>query len=193
MATETNAPKLTVREIAVVTKDEALCTTAEDASMFLLRVLNLNGGHAECIPMECSSGKSISFVTAVDGLGYTLTYKTSDVGLGDGASDFVRIVDANIERNEAFDCEPRNYRKYRITFYESAEVRLDPFEFAWLLSKYQIEVTAKADLREPRLFVRARNRSQLLNFANAVNHSAGPLIFKSIAGGGCYGYEEIEF
>ncbi|MBR2682508.1 MAG: hypothetical protein IKE22_04485 [Atopobiaceae bacterium] len=68
--------------------------------------------------------------------------------------------------------------QYRIKFYESAEVRVDPFEFAWLLSKHDISVVAKND-RPVLLFVQC-DRDSLAGFVRDVNRQYGPLIFKDV-------------
>lgn len=68
-------------------------------------------------------------------------------------------------------------RQYRITFYESAEVRIDPFEFAWLLSKHGIDVVAKSE--RPMLFVQC-DRDALAGFVCDVNRQYGPLIFEDV-------------
>ena len=80
-------------------------------------------------------------------------------------------------------------KQYRITFYRSAEVRIDPFEFAWLLSKRNLEVVAKNEV--PMLFVRAESQEELLEFAKDVNRQYGPLIFDAIEVATGNGYEEI--
>lgn len=67
--------------------------------------------------------------------------------------------------------------QYRIKFYESAEVRVDPFEFAWLLSKHDIDVVAKND--RPMLFVQC-GRDSLAGFVRDVNRQYGPLIFEDV-------------
>lgn len=67
--------------------------------------------------------------------------------------------------------------QYRITFYESAEVRVDPFELAWLLSKHECEVVAKNEV--PMLFVLA-SQGDLVAFLEDVNREYGPLVFKAI-------------
>ena len=68
-------------------------------------------------------------------------------------------------------------QQYRIKFYESAEVRVDPFELAWLLSKHYVNVVAKND--RPMLFVQC-GRDELAAFVRDVNHQWGPLIFEDI-------------
>ena len=67
---------------------------------------------------------------------------------------------------------------YRITFYPSAADRIDPFEFAWLLAKYDLNVTAKNEW--PALFVSAERPECVENFAYEVNRQFGALIFKAI-------------
>jgi len=69
-------------------------------------------------------------------------------------------------------------RQYRITFHLSAEHRLDPFEFAWLLAKHDLEVVAKNEV--PMLFVRAKSGSDVTDFCDDVNRTFGPLIFKDV-------------
>lgn len=68
-------------------------------------------------------------------------------------------------------------RTYRIEFHKSAEMRIDPFEFAWLLSKHNMDVTAKNE--RPMLFVRC-SEFDVTTFIIDVNHLYGPLIFKQI-------------
>ena len=68
-------------------------------------------------------------------------------------------------------------RQYRIEFYESAEVRIDPFEFAWLLSKHDMDVVAKNE--RPMLFVRC-TEFDVTTFMIDVNRLYGPLIFKQV-------------
>ena len=179
--------KLIPREPSVVTRDEAFCSTTEDARRFLCNVLE---NAVECIPMEADCGRNASFATAVDGLGYTISYDTEPVG--DESLGIMRCYNIRIERNESYDMAPCECNQYRIRFYESAEVRIDPFEFAWMLSAHYIEVTAKAD-RPLYLFVHARSRADLLDFTHDVNRAFGPLIFESIEGASRYGYEEIDF
>lgn len=68
-------------------------------------------------------------------------------------------------------------QQYRIKFHENAEVRVDPFEFAWLLSKHDIDVVAKND--RPMLFVQC-DRDSLAGFVRDVNRQYGPLIFEDV-------------
>lgn len=68
-------------------------------------------------------------------------------------------------------------RQYRIEFYESAEMRIDPFEFAWLLSKHNMNVVAKNE--RPMLFVRC-SEFDVTTFMIDVNRQFGPLIFKQV-------------
>ena len=68
-------------------------------------------------------------------------------------------------------------QQYRIKFYESAEVRVDPFELAWLLSKHYVDVVAKND--RPMLFVQC-SEFDVTTFMIDVNHQFGPLIFKQV-------------
>ena len=68
-------------------------------------------------------------------------------------------------------------QQFRITFHESADWRLDTFEFAWLLSKHDIDVVAKND--RPMLFVQC-TEDDLREFMADVNRIAGPLIFKAV-------------
>lgn len=70
-------------------------------------------------------------------------------------------------------------RQYRITFYDSIDLRIDTLEFAWLVSKNGLDVVAKADSK-PVLFVQVRYPDQIAKFASDVNAVAGPLIFESI-------------
>ena len=69
--------------------------------------------------------------------------------------------------------------QYRIKFYLSAEVRIDPFDLAWFIAKNNIEVVGKTD-GEPTLFVKA-TEEDLIAFMAEVNHDSGPLIFKQVA------------
>ena len=82
--------------------------------------------------------------------------------------------------------------RYRITFYESACVRLDPFEFAWCLAKNCIEVVGKEPDR-PVLHVRAVYPEQIERFANEVNRMDGPLIFDKVEVATPEGFAEYEF
>ena len=82
--------------------------------------------------------------------------------------------------------------RYRITFYPSAEVRLDPFEFAWLLSKHCVEVIGK-EPSKPVLHVRAMYPEQIERFAAEVNRMDGPLIFEKVEAATPDGYVEYEF
>ena len=82
--------------------------------------------------------------------------------------------------------------KYRITFYPSSEVRLDPFEFAWLLAKHYVEVIGKEPNR-PVLHVRAMYPEQIERFAADVNRMDGPLIFDKIEVATPHGFAEYEF
>ena len=68
--------------------------------------------------------------------------------------------------------------KYRISFYPSAETRIDPFELAWLLSKYDLEVVAKNE--RPMLFVMSSSDCAVYEFCSEVNRQFGPLIFDSV-------------
>ena len=70
--------------------------------------------------------------------------------------------------------------QYRITFYPSATVRLDPLEFAWLLSKHNLEVVAYSDNAWPMLFVRAYYPHNVSGFMRDVNRVDGPLIFDHV-------------
>ena len=80
--------------------------------------------------------------------------------------------------------------QYRLTFYPSAETRIDPFELAWLLSKYDLNVVAKNEI--PMLFVQARSANQVTDFAHEVNRQFGNLIFRSIEVSTADGYVDIE-
>jgi hypothetical protein len=85
--------------------------------------------------------------------------------------------------------------KYRITFYKSAETRVDPFELAWLLAKHGIEVMAKNE--RPMLFVTC-SLKHLKEFADEVNREFGSLIFKAIEEpttywDGNFGYTDVDF
>lgn len=71
----------------------------------------------------------------------------------------------------------KNLKQYRIEFYKSAEVRVDPFELAWLLSKHDMDVVAKNE--RPMLFVQC-NEFDLTTFMIDVNHQFGPLVFKQV-------------
>ena len=79
----------------------------------------------------------------------------------------------------------------RITFCRGAERRLDPFEFAWLLSKYDLEVMAKSD-RIVRLFVQANDEDSILGFEREVEGQFGQLIFESIEVWTDDGYADID-
>lgn len=68
-------------------------------------------------------------------------------------------------------------RQYRIEFHKSAETRIDPFEFAWLLSKHDMDVVAKNE--RPMLFVRY-SEFDVTTFMIDVNRLYGPLIFKHV-------------
>jgi hypothetical protein len=86
-------------------------------------------------------------------------------------------------------------KQYRITFYESAETRVDPFELAWLISKHDLDVVAKNEL--PMLFVQCKLKD-LKAFADEVNRQFGPLIFKAIEEpttywDGNFGYTDVDF
>lgn len=72
-----------------------------------------------------------------------------------------------------------NRKQYRITFYPTATVRIDPFEFAWLLSKHELEVVAKAD-NPDRLFVQ-ESYDNIGKFIDEVNRTFGPLLFEEVA------------
>lgn len=87
------------------------------------------------------------------------------------------------------------FKQYRITFYKSAETRVDPFELAWLLAKHGIEVIAKNE--RPMLFVMC-SLKHLKEFADEVNREFGPLIFKAIEEpttywDGGFGYTDVDF
>lgn len=71
----------------------------------------------------------------------------------------------------------KNKNRYRIEFHKSAEMRVDPFEFAWLLSKHEMYVMAKNE--RPMLFVDC-NEFDLTTFMIDVNRQYGPLIFKQV-------------
>jgi len=178
--------RLTAREHTVVPRSNAMCESDHDARVLLARVLGV-GDSVECVPLESDAGRRLHFATACDGRGYTLSYRTEQVGEGSG---LVRVVDAKVERNEVYDRAPKDYAQYRITFY-GRSARMNPLEFAWLLSKHEVEVVAKADACDV-IFVRAASRKVLLDWANDVNHAFGPLIFETIEGAGPQGYEEIE-
>jgi hypothetical protein len=179
--------KIEVREGAVVPTFDAWFESERNARMFLARVLD-PGDSIEYVPMEATAGESISFVTACDGRGWTLRFETRPLG---SSELMVRVVNAMLVRNDSYDVKPREYAQYRITFYESAKILLDPFELAWLLSKHDVTVTAKNET--PALFVCVRSREGLLKFAHDVNRQWGHLIIKTIEGAGPQGYEEIEF
>lgn len=68
-------------------------------------------------------------------------------------------------------------QQYRIEFHKSAEVRVDPFELAWLLSKHGMDVVAKNEV--PMLFVQC-SEFDLTTFMIDVNRLYGPLIFKQV-------------
>lgn len=68
--------------------------------------------------------------------------------------------------------------QYRMHFYPSAETRIDPFELAWLLAKYDLQVVAKND--HPMLFVQAESTENVIEFAHEINREFGALIFCSI-------------
>lgn len=82
--------------------------------------------------------------------------------------------------------------RYRITFHESASVRIDPFEFAWLLASNCIEVVGKEPDRSV-LHVRAVYPEQVERFADEVNDMYGALIFDSIEVATPHGFAEYEF
>lgn len=82
-------------------------------------------------------------------------------------------------------------KQYRITFYDSAEVRLDPLEFAWLLSEHDIEVVGKRD-GAPVLIVQAIYGEQIERFMADVNRQSGPLIFRDVEVLTAEGYEPFE-
>ena len=68
-------------------------------------------------------------------------------------------------------------QQYRIEFHKGAEVRIDPFEFAWLLSKHDMDVVAKDE--RPMLFVQC-TEFDVITFMIDVNRLYGPLIFKQV-------------
>lgn len=78
-------------------------------------------------------------------------------------------------------------KQYRITFYQRALARMDPLEFAWLLAKHYVEVTAKADTK-PMIFVKCAYREMLDHFMSDVNAVFGPLVFDRVEAlvDGCY-------
>ena len=80
--------------------------------------------------------------------------------------------------------------QYRITFYPSAETRVDPFELAWLLSKYDLNVVAKNEV--PMLFVQAESVEKVAKFAHEVNRQFGALTFRAIEVQTKDGYVDIE-
>jgi hypothetical protein len=87
------------------------------------------------------------------------------------------------------------FKQYRITFYKSAETRVDPFELAWLLAKHGIDVVAKNE--RPMLFVTC-SLKRLKEFADEVNREFGSLIFKAIEEpttywDGDFGYTDVDF
>lgn len=81
--------------------------------------------------------------------------------------------------------------QFRISFYESATVRLDPLEFAWILSKHGVEVVGISD-NGLMLFVRARSIDAVTRFTNEINDLDGPLIFESVEYLGESGYEQFD-
>lgn len=71
----------------------------------------------------------------------------------------------------------KSINQYRIEFHEDACKRIDPFEFAWLLSKHDMDVVAKNE--RPMLFVRC-TEFDVTTFMIDVNHQFGPLVFKQV-------------
>ena len=80
--------------------------------------------------------------------------------------------------------------QYRLHFYPSAEVRIDPFELAWLLSKHELDVVAKNE--QPTLFVQADSAERVIRFAQEINRQFGALIFRSITVSTDDGYVDID-
>ena len=73
----------------------------------------------------------------------------------------------------------QSVKQYRITFYESAKARLDPLEFAWLVSRHNLGIVGKPESR-PALIIQCRWPDQIAKFASDVNALYGPLIFESV-------------
>lgn len=71
----------------------------------------------------------------------------------------------------------KTIHQYRIEFHKDVEKRIDPFEFAWLLSKHDMDVVAKNE--RPMLFVRC-TEFNLVTFMIDVNDEFGSLIFKQV-------------
>ena len=69
--------------------------------------------------------------------------------------------------------------QYRITFYDSLDLRIDTLEFAWLVSKHDLDIVAKADT-VPVILVQATHPDKIVGFTRDVNAVAGPLIFHNV-------------
>ena len=73
---------------------------------------------------------------------------------------------------------PNNAKsQYRIEFHEDACKRIDPFEFAWLLSKHDMDVVAKNE--RPMLFVRC-SEFDVTTFVIDASREFGAQIFSRI-------------
>lgn len=182
--TEKNGnPRIVLRERPTVTRDMALCTTDFEARMLLAQVIV--SPNVEMVPMESSYGR-LSFVTPVNGLGYTLSYECE--GFDGDKHDLLRITDARIWRNESYDEKPREYPQYLITFRADAKHLMDPLELVWLFAKSGIDVITKIGLR---LFVTVPYRTQLQMLVKDMEHAFGARVIECIEGAGRYGYEQL--
>jgi hypothetical protein len=141
-------------------------------------MLLLNALGVECLPMEASCGSYVTFAVKDGGRGYGMRYAFEPVDL-ETDMQFVRVTDVEIVRDAAFDLSIKDAKRFRMRFYDNARHRIDPFEFAWLLSRYEIEVVAKADSM-PLLFVKAASPDDLWDFTHSVNTHAGVLVFESV-------------
>ena len=182
--TENGNPRIELRENPTVTRDMALCTTDFEARMLLAQVIE--SPTVEMVPMESSYG-SLSFVTPVNGLGYTLSYDCEGFD-DDEKHDLLRITDALVWRNESYDQKPREYPLYRITFCAEATHRMDPLDLVWLFSHNNVIVFGKSGTR---LFVAATYRTQLRSLAVDMDYAFGTRVIERIEGAGRYGYEQL--
>ena len=90
-----------------------------------------------------------------------------------------KVAQRHMEHRERDELTMGNRKQYRITFYDSIDLRIDTLEFAWLLSKHYLDVVAKADA-VPVLLVQADSQDQVTDFMNDVNYVAGQLLFERV-------------
>lgn len=130
----------------LVRKAAAMQRTGAEVEVMLSQIT----GGFECVAMEGTPGQSIQFTNAYDGKGYSMTYHFTD------SADLVGYGHLHVD---GISCDPAydsqtlrdKQRQYRITFNADAAEKVDAFELAWLLSKYELDVVAKNE--RPMLFV----------------------------------------